>query len=127
MRPNWYSRENEKFDLEKPGIYEWRIEGVGVYVGKAAKLRSRISDYPNNVRRMLQGLDWHGDPSKDYRPIHHALRHAHDEGITVTVVVLANCELGERQELERQWIAVRREEHFSGGPEVLNGRKVLNG
>lgn len=73
LREDWYAREIEAaLDLDQSGIYEWRIEGVGVYVGKALRLKSRLRAYPNNVRRMLQGLHWHSDPTRDYRPIHHA-------------------------------------------------------
>jgi len=121
LRPDWYAREIEAtIDLDLPGIYEWRIEGVGVYVGKALRLKSRLRAYPNNVRRMLQGLHWHGDTTRDYRPIHHALREAHDCQAVVVVRVLEVCLPETRNEREQYWIRLRRQEAAAGGPKVLN-------
>lgn len=121
LREGWYVREIEDtIDLDLPGIYEWRIEGVGVYVGKALRLKSRLRAYPNNVRRMLLGLHWHSDPTRDYRPIHHALRGAHDTGTVVVVRVLEVCASEARNEREQYWIRLRRAEAAAGGPKVLN-------
>jgi len=108
------------FDLNAPGIYQWEIEGVGIYVGKALKLRSRIRAYPNNVRRMVAGLHWHGDPSKEFRPIHKHLREAHDNGTKVIVKVLENCHRDTRAEREQHWISQRLVEYRNGGPRLLN-------
>jgi hypothetical protein len=107
-------------DLKSSGIYEWRIDGIGVYIGKALKLNSRIRAYPNNVRRMIAGLHWHGDATKDYRKIHKALRQAHDHGLLVTVSVLENCSRDRRLERELYWISRRREEAMNGGLPLLN-------
>ena len=123
LRENWYTRQiDASFDTKLAGIYEWRIEGIGIYVGKARELHSRIGNYPNNVRRMMEGLPWHGDPTKKYRPIHHALRRAYDEGLEVSVVVLETCDSdpNTRKRLERVWIDRRRSEEQAGGPKVLN-------
>jgi len=121
LRSDWYVREIEQtLDLEQPGIYEWRIEGVGVYVGKALRLKSRLRAYPNNVRRMLQGVHWHGHATRDYRPIHHALRDAHDSQAVVIVRVLEVCSSEARNEREQYWIRLRRQEAAAGGPRLLN-------
>jgi hypothetical protein len=120
LRQGWYSRVDADFDPCLPGVYEWRIPGVGLYVGKAKALHKRINEYPNNIRRMLDGLSWHGDPTKNYRLIHHELRKAYEEGRLVSVVVLENCESSKRAERERWWIQKRREEALAGGPRVLN-------
>lgn len=123
LRENWYLPDiDQSFDIKSAGIYEWRIEGVGIYVGKAARLHRRIRAYPNNVRRMVEGLFWHGNPNKKYRPVHYALREAHDAGTRVTVAVLETCdsEWETRKRLEREWIARRRAEEKNGGPKVLN-------
>jgi hypothetical protein len=119
LRPNWYSIE-EDFDLRQAGIYEWRIAGVGIYVGKALTLRKRINAYPNNVRRMIEGLPWHGSPGRHYRAIHYHLRHAYDGDIPVSVAVLELCNPSERSEREKRWVAQRRKEHLAGGPRVIN-------
>jgi len=106
--------------MNAAGIYEWRIDGAGVYIGKAKCLRKRIRAYPNNVRRMMNGRPWHGNHAKDYRPIHHALRQAYVSNAVVSVAVLEVCDPAERAARERFWIAMRVQEHLSGGPCVLN-------
>jgi hypothetical protein len=121
LRHDWYLHvKDAEIDLALSGVYEWRITGAGLYVGKAKVLRTRILAYPNNIRRMLEGQPWHGDPSKDYRPIHHELRKAYDDGRSVSVVVLETCDPSRRAERERWWIRKRQAEAFAGGPPVLN-------
>lgn len=121
LRDGWYTlAELDAADLDVAGIYQWEIEGVGIYVGKALKLGKRIRAYPNNVRRMIQGLHWHGDASKEYRRVHHALREAYEAGNSVAVRILERCDPAERKKREDEWIARRRAEHLAGGPPVLN-------
>lgn len=121
LRPNWYRLTNEHaFDLDAAGIYEWRIEGIGLYIGKAKRLRSRIRAYPNNVRRMIEGLPWHGNPNKSYRPVHQELRSAYEANIVITLAILENCSIEDRAARERAWIKLRREEESFGGLCVLN-------
>jgi hypothetical protein len=121
LRSGWYSIDVDKeFEPDASGIYEWRITGIGIYVGKAMRLWSRIRDYPNNVRRMIDGQAWHGNPARDYRPIHYALRRAHDEGLPASVTILEICDANLRSERERYWIDRRRSEALAGGPPVLN-------
>jgi hypothetical protein len=69
---------------------------------------------------MLQGLHWHGDPTREYRPIHHALRDAHDTGTVVVVRVLEVCAPEVRSELEQYWTKPRSAEAAAGGPALLN-------
>jgi hypothetical protein len=121
LREDWYRREiDPSTNLDAAGVYQWSIEGVGVYVGKAKKLRTRLSAYPRNVLAMLEGRSWHGDATKDYRQIHHKLRAAYETGKVVMVTVLETCEPEVRANRERHWIAVRRAEAEQGGPPVLN-------
>ena len=121
FRNDFYTQNiASEFDLNAPGIYEWRIEGVGLYIGKALKLKSRIRAYPNNVRRLIAGEHWHGDPSREYRIIHKALRAAHDERVAVVVIVLENCHRDDRTMREQHWISRRLAEHRDGGLRLLN-------
>ena len=120
MKSGWFAIVLGNFDPHMPGIYEWRIPGVGVYIGKAGTLSKRIRAYPNNVRRMLLDLPWHGNPHKQYRLIHRALKWAYAQGILVEVVILENCESGNRAERERYWINKRAHEAAKGGPPLLN-------
>lgn len=93
---------------------------MGIYIGKAKVLRRRVRDYPRNVLALIQGRPWHGNPLKEYRAIHKALREAHDAGTPVTVTVLEICDPAIRAERERYWIDLRRREAERGGPAVLN-------
>jgi hypothetical protein len=121
LRDDWYQKINlDQFDLDQAGIYEWRIDGIGLYVGKAKRLRSRLRAYPNNVRRMLQGLHWHGNPDRSYRPIHLDLRYGYDNGNLISLSILENCEPEIRNARERYWIGLRKQEEAAGGPRVLN-------
>ena len=92
-----------KIDLARPGIYEWRIEGVGSYVGQSCQLRRRLSQYAANLRRsrdgrsrLVAGSDRHGE-------INEALHAAVVAGRPVTVTVLENCELTELNAREWFW------------------------
>ena len=99
----------------------WSIKGIGIYVGEAKRLRTRLNAYPRNVRAMLNGRFWHGNPQKDYRAIHHALRAAYEEGTPVIVTVLEICDPAIRYEREQCWIQLRRREEAEDcGPHVLN-------
>ena len=57
----------EGIDLGQPGIYAWDIEGVGTYIGQSKNLRSRVREYPNNIRKLAEALPYrkskpdHGD------------------------------------------------------------------
>lgn len=123
-KDGWFTRDiGPEFDIRAPGIYEWRIEGLGIYVGLTEqKLRTRIRAYRNNVRRHLAGSDYHGQAGGKYRVIHEAMKQAREEGRTVTVTVLQNCEkdLALLMLCEGEWIAKRRCEEAAGGPKVLN-------
>jgi hypothetical protein len=121
LKPEWYRLTiDPSVDMEAAGVYQWSIEGVGLYVGKAKILRKRLPAYPNNVRRMLENLPWHGNPSKKYREIHHALRQAYETQTPVTVTVLETCDPSVRVARERHWIRLRLAEAEQGGPRVLN-------
>ncbi|MGV8839840.1 MAG: hypothetical protein ACWA6X_06000 [Bauldia sp.] len=106
--------------LDAPGIYEWRIAGTALYVGKAKRLKSRLGAYPRNVRDVLLGRSWHGQEGKAFRPVHYGLRQAHDEGAVVVVAILENCDAVALSEREHYWIKLRRGEEARGGPIVLN-------
>ncbi len=107
-------------NMDAAGIYQWSIDGIGVYIGKALHLRKRLRAYPRNVRAMLEGRHWHGNPDREYRKIHKALRDAYVAGTQVTVSVLENCDPLDRSAHERYWIRIRCEEAKRGGPKLLN-------
>jgi hypothetical protein len=94
-------------DLERPGIYEWRIEGAGCYIGKSKRLRARLREYPNNLRKMIAGLPYRAGKPEAFRRVHHELHAALAAGRSVTLTVLENCDAGALSERERFWIARR--------------------
>lgn len=104
----WYTREiSERIDLAQPGIYEWRIYGVGSYIGKSRRLESRLREYPNNLRKMLAGLPYRAGNPEGYRHVHHALRAAILGRQAITLTVLENCEVADLNGRERHWIELR--------------------
>lgn len=113
----------DHIDLDLPGIYEWRIGNESLYIGKSARLRGRIREYPNNVRKLIAGEPYRKGKPTSYREVHHELRNAHDGMIAVTVTVLENCARADLNRRERYWIATRRAEAEHDGPRVLNATK----
>lgn len=108
-------------NLAEPGIYEWRLDGIGIYVGKSCRLPRRIQEYPNNVRKLISGAPYRRNQPTGYRIVHHQLKQAYDSKIGVIVTVLENCARSELNERERYWIELRKSEAETGGPAVLNG------
>ncbi len=92
-----------KIDLARPGIYEWRIEGLGSYVGQSCQLRRRLSQYAANLRRMRKGLPDRPTGPGVHRAICQVLSDAIAEGRAISVTVIENCELTELNDRERFW------------------------
>lgn len=97
----------EGIDLNQPGIYAWDIEGVGTYIGQSKNLRSRLREYPNNVRKLAEGLPYRKSKPDAWRHIHWRLHEAKLGGMGVTVTVLENCEIERLNDRERYWISIR--------------------
>jgi hypothetical protein len=118
---DWFTQNiPDDINLDAPGIYEWRIEGVGVYVGKSKRLRSRLKEYPNNVRKIVEGRPYRKNNHDGFRVVHHKLREGRDCKLTITFTVLQNCNVGEINKREQFWIKSRRDEQQAGGLTVLN-------
>ena len=118
LKENWFSIAAPPENC--PGIYEWKIEGVGVYVGQATRLASRMRAYRNNVRKIINKLPWRKGSKREFRLVHHALRDAHDAGTPVMFSVLEICPAQLLNEREPHWIDVRRAEEPKTGLKVLN-------
>ncbi|HEY3948050.1 GIY-YIG nuclease family protein [Phenylobacterium sp.] len=120
LRRGWYSREIDADKLQLAGIYLWTIGDDALYVGQARRLRSRIRQYPNNVRRLLAGLPYRKAKPSEYRKIHVALAEAYNKSSQVTVSVLEVCEPELLNERERYWIDRHRTEAKRRGCCLLN-------
>lgn len=93
LRDDRYCRAiDPTLNMGEAGVYQWSIEGIGVYVGRAKVLRDHLSADPRNVLTMREGRPRHGNPAREYRGIHKALGVAYDAGTSVTVTVLEICD-----------------------------------
>lgn len=112
---NWYSLiVVDGVDPNLPGIYQWEIEGGGIYIGKFTHRSRPFGEYERNVLKLLAGRPYRPQKPAAFRRIHRELHAAHIEGRKITLTILANClpsELGLR---ERELIAERG---------TLNGRR----
>ena len=112
---------------DRPGIYEWRIEGVGVYIGQYGRARRPRREYARNVERLLARAPYRkGDP-EGFREVHQALAKARAEGRTITLTFVENQEVkSDRNRRERELIEERRQAARAGGLAVLNGRRAVD-
>jgi hypothetical protein len=118
---DWFAQQiSDHINLDAPGIYEWRIEGVGVYIGNSNHLRRRLKEYLNNVRNIVSGLPYRKNNPDGFRVVHHHLYEVWKRRSAVTWTVLENCELASLNDRKQFWIDRRREEEKTGGPRVLN-------
>ncbi|HME27141.1 MAG TPA: hypothetical protein VKI44_38440 [Acetobacteraceae bacterium] len=99
--------EEPNVDCSKPGIYRWRIEEAGTYIGKYTKIRRPKKEYRRNVARILKGLRSH-HPNGKFRRIHHALADAVRDGRCITLTIVTNCTRSELNQVEQDFI--RREQ-----------------
>ena len=95
----------EDTDLDGAGIYLWKIDGQS-YVGKASRLRSRLNEYLNNVRKIETGQPYRKGYPNGFRAVHRHLAAAKAKGIVSEWRVLECCLKGEELLLrERHWIS----------------------
>lgn len=122
---DWYTREKlEGVQDDLPGIYEWRIDGVGVYIGKYGKIDRPTKEYGRNLNRMLNGQEYRLGKGNAYRYIHHKLLAAHKEGAKITLTILENViDPLQRNTREQALIDERRAQMKTGDLPVLNTTK----
>ena len=58
---------------DRPGIYEWRIEGVGVYIGKYTRISRPKKQYTRNVSNLANRLPYRPRNPNGFRRIHKEL------------------------------------------------------
>jgi hypothetical protein len=108
-------------DPSKPGLYEWRIEGLGVYIGQFTRRSRHRREYRLNVLRLLNGSPYRKTNPDGLRSIHHALATAVSEGKRITLTILENqADKSERNHREQELIRIRRRDAECGGLPVLN-------
>lgn len=108
----WYRVEIVSgVDLAKPGIYEWRIDGVGTYIGKYTRATRPFREYALNVARIQQGRPYRSRKPNGFRRIHRELAAAKGR-VAITLTILEN--------VAPERLAIRE-------AEVIRERGTLNG
>ena len=104
-------------DTSKPGIYQWEIDGAGIYIGKYTHFSRPIREYERNVLKMLTGRPYRPKKPDAWRRIHRELYAALTDGRAIKLTILENCSSEQLAIRERQLIAERG---------TLNGRMPSN-
>jgi hypothetical protein len=108
LPPDWFTHVvADGVDPNRPGIYEWRIDGVGVYIGQYGRIRRPTKEYGRNVARLLMGQPYRSGTSAGFRPIHRALADAVQKGRGITLTILENAEPDNINRRERELTAER--------------------
>lgn len=105
----WYCyRVNDGVDVNRPGIYEWRIDGMGSYIGQYRWISRPTTHYGRNLIKLFNGLPYRKRSPDGFRRIHRALADAHRDGRRIELVIVENVESKiERNRRERELIALR--------------------
>lgn len=115
---DWYTLiEIEGVDCTKSGLYEWKIEGVGSYIGKYTHINRPKKHYTRNVTNLLNNKPYRKN-SAVFRRIHHELAEAWRNQKQITLTILENCS---REEINS------REQALIKGRGKLNGKRLPTG
>ena len=106
LSPGWYTYViRDGVDIDKPGIYEWRVEGAGTYIGKYKRIRRPTKEYGRNVVRLLTGKPYRLGNPDGFRRVHRELEQAHREGRKITLTILENVAPSDLARRENELIA----------------------
>jgi hypothetical protein len=94
-------------DVALPGIYQWDIHGIGVYVGKYTSIKRPTREYANNVLKLANASYYRKSKPDGYRRIHRLLEEAIQQGHKVTLTILENVDVGRLQTRETELIEQR--------------------
>jgi hypothetical protein len=95
---------NDGVDTKKPGIYQWRIEGAGSYIGKYGRIRRPTKEYRRNLIGLLNSRAYRKANPDGYRRIHRELASAHRDGRRIELIILENVCAAKINERERELI-----------------------
>jgi plasmid stability protein len=119
LQPDWYRYYiSSNVDVESPGLYEWNIEGRGIYIGKYRRISRPTREYRRNVQNLLNGASYRLGKPTSFRRIHRELGAAYLSGRTITLTILENAEGAELLAREQELIKARGN---------LNGSKQVTG
>lgn len=122
LDPNWYTEITlPGVDCKLPGLYEWRIEQVGIYVGQYTRSTRPRREYGKNVANILSNRPYRKGKPTAFRAVHQQLAQAVRDQRRITLTILENeIDKAARNRLERELIMQRRREADQGGLPVLN-------
>ena len=95
----------DKVDLDRPGIYAWKLENIGVYIGKYTRKSRPLREYDKNVRRLLNSQPYRPKKPDGFRRVHHALAKAVQEKTKIELHILENCTPDQHNNREQHLIA----------------------
>lgn len=108
LPPGWYAYVVAEGACEDvPGIYEWRIEGIGTYIGKFKRIRRPTREYGCNVVRLLNERPYRKGSPLGFRRIHRELAQAVRVGWLITLTILENPPVADLNRREAQLIRER--------------------
>lgn len=106
MPETWYRLLiTEGVDTDLPGIYEWRIEGAGSYIGRYTYSSRPFGDYARHVRDLFLGDIYKPSDPDGWRRIHHELYAALLDGREIELIFVENCsadDLNERKQVHKK-------------------------
>jgi hypothetical protein len=122
LAEDWFREDSPSgIDRQRPGIYLWQIEDVGIYVGHAARLDAVALRYATNILDKLNGRPYHNKP-RNFRRVHDELAKAVLERRKIVLTLLENvASKSDRQIRKKELIAQRREVLERQGLSILNG------
>ena len=104
----WYKLViNDGVTPDLPGIYEWRIDGIGSYIGKYTHSRRSLKEYAKHVRSQFTGGKYRPANPNGWRRIHVELYRACLEKRDIELIFVENCSLTEINKREQHYIALR--------------------
>lgn len=99
MPVDWYTAPDHPID--GGGIYQWWIDGVPRYTGRAINLRSRLAQYERNIARFRTGGDYRRSNPAGWRAIHRILLGAIRDRANIQFRVIETCDSSRLNERER--------------------------
>src|SRR4051794_27991871 len=91
LHPGWYREVPVPgVSPERPGLYEWRIERIGCYIGQYTSVLRPRRAYGLNVGRILSGKPYRRGKPEGFRQIHRELADAVRAGCSISLTLLEN-------------------------------------
>jgi hypothetical protein len=106
---DWYDyRINDGVDVKRPGIYEWRIYGMGSYIGQYLRISRPTKEYRRNLINLLNDRPYRLRNPAGFRRIHRELARAHREKRRIQLIIVENVtDKLQRNRREQELIKVR--------------------